>query len=1006
MKNQLSQLENLEIKDNMINYSIGEKIDVSCMTLVDTNLPLKYDISNFRIRKVSKIVFDKDENNIDKLTTVFSTINSLNSDLFYIFKNTNKSLHFYIGISTTEDVALADKSLGQVFDANFSGCKITDYKEIRGDSSHIKDIENTLSSSQSITMSTAIPSLKDKDEKKENFVQGMEKFLLAMQDKDYTAILLAKNISNMIETRKGGYEELYSSLFPLMNKDISIGLNISKSEGTNESKSFSQTLNESTTKTLSSGTTTSKSLQKQSRLQKAQSLGRPFVNLIIASGISLVDKKGSKWFDSENISNSSTSNESNGKTKSIGSTKSNTYGVNLNHTEGESFQSSIKHEDKFIKNKIDAIDMQLDRINHSKNYGMYDFAAYFISDDISTSNTAANIYNSLIRGDESYLGSSYVIPFDSENSKTVCKYLANFEHPKFNIDEEEISITSMINSKELAIAMNLPKKSLHGLLVKESVEFGREIRNQNDKESINIGNIYHLGKSSSHDVNLPIKDFSMHTLVTGATGSGKSTTTYKLIDELRDNDIKFLVIEPTKGEYKHIFGNEKDVSVYGTNNKHTPLLKINPFSFSYDEIHILEHIDRLVEIFNACWPMYAAMPAVLKDAILNSYEDCGWDLEDSVNKDKIYPSFDDVLNSLEYILENSAYSDNTKSDYKGALSTRIDSLTKGLVGKIFDKDELEDKKLFYENVIIDISRVGSSETKSLIMGILLLKLNQYRMATGKMNENLKHITVLEEAHHLLPKTSKETSSESGNIKGKAVEMLSNSIAEMRTYGEGFIIVDQSPNMLDISAIRNTNTKIIMRLSELEDRNDIGKSATLTDEQIDEIPKLEQGVAVVYQNGWEDSILCKISKSDIEDEFKRFKYIKPKNDFNNKEILTNIITLIALKGTKILLEEREKLMLDYIEKENIYLNWSGNDKHKLDGLIYIEDDEFSIKEKAKLINYLLNGKKVLRKLNNLNNINNIEIDFRNQLKKQINISNEILEYQIIQLIKIDNSYEGE
>ena len=28
-----------------------------------------------------------------------------------------------------------------------------------------------------------------------------------------------------------------------------------------------------------------------------------------------------------------------------------------------------------------------------------------------------------------------------------------------------------------------------------------------------------------------------------------------------------------------------------------PLLKINPFSFP-DDIHVLEHIDRLIEIFN------------------------------------------------------------------------------------------------------------------------------------------------------------------------------------------------------------------------------------------------------------------------------------------------------------------------------------------------------------------------------------------------------------------------
>ena len=75
-----------------------------------------------------------------------------------------------------------------------------------------------------------------------------------------------------------------------------------------------------------------------------------------------------------------------------------------------------------------------------------------------------------------------------------------------------------------------------------------------------------------------------------------------------------LVIEPAKGEYKNVLGHRKDVNVFGTNPKKTKLLKINPFRFS-DEIHILEHIDRLIEIFNVCWPMYAAMPAVLKDSV-------------------------------------------------------------------------------------------------------------------------------------------------------------------------------------------------------------------------------------------------------------------------------------------------------------------------------------------------------------------------------------------------------
>jgi len=98
------------------------------------------------------------------------------------------------------------------------------------------------------------------------------------------------------------------------------------------------------------------------------------------------------------------------------------------------------------------------------------------------------------------------------------------------------------------------------------------------------------------------------------------------------------------------------------------------------------------------------------------------------------------------------------------------------------------------------------------MGILFMKLNEYRIANKlQSNSNLKHVTILEEAHNLLKRTSSEQSADSSNLAGKSVEMISNAIAEMRTYGEGFIIADQAPGLLDMSVIRNTNTKICLRL---------------------------------------------------------------------------------------------------------------------------------------------------------------------------------------------------
>lgn len=329
--------------------------------------------------------------------------------------------------------------------------------------------------------------------------------------------------------------------------------------------------------------------------------------------------------------------------------------------------------------------------------------------------------------------------------------------------------------------------------------------------------------------------------------------------------MKFLVIEPTKGEYKNVFGSREDVNVYGTNPRLNELLRINPFSFPR-EIHVLEHIDRIVEIFNVCWPMYAAMPAVLKDAIEKSYEDCGWNLTESINRydDNYYPRFADIERNVKTIIDASEYDTENKGAYKGSLLTRLHSLTNGLNGMIFCDDEISCKMLFENNTIVDLSRVGSSETKSLIMGILVLKLQEHRMSSAEgMNSNLKHVTVLEEAHHILKRTSAEQNQEGANLLGKSVEMIANAIAEMRTYGEGFIIADQSPGLLDMAAIRNTNTKIIMRLPDKGDRELVGYAANLDDDQIKELAKLPCGVAAVYQNEWVQPVLCKVKLYDAE-----------------------------------------------------------------------------------------------------------------------------------------------
>ena len=542
-------------------------------------------------------------------------------------------------------------------------------------------------------------------------------------------------------------------------------------------------------------------------------------------------------------------------------------------------QSFTNHN---ISHALKVLEEQMKRFEKGTAMGMWEFAAYVLSEDQNIANNVAHTYLALTQGEESFMSQSSVnlwrgdLGESSGDAEEIVAYLRELRHPLFGLNPNLlladptfsvypsiVTSTVPLTGQELAFSLNFPRKSIPGLPILECAEFGRNITKFDEEDvtdkMLHLGDIFHMYHKEDVPVNLNQNSLASHVFVTGSTGSGKSNTIYQLLNEGRKNGLKFLVVEPAKGEYKHVFGNHDDVSVYGTNPQLTSLLRLNPFSFP-KEIHILEHLDRLVEIFNVCWPMYAAMPAVLKKAVEQSYQDCGWDLLESSNPyGRLYPNFNDIADNIKTIIDSSEYDDENKGAYKGALLTRIESLTNGINGLIFSNDELTNEHLFDTNVIVDLSRVGSTETKSLLMGILVLKLQEYRMTNGDMNAELKHITVLEEAHNLLKRTSTEHMSESANLLGKSVEMLANAIAEMRTYGEGFIIADQAPGLMDLSVIRNTNTKIIMRLPDFSDRELVGKSANLNDDQIIELAKLPKGVAAVYQNEWIQPVLCKVEK---------------------------------------------------------------------------------------------------------------------------------------------------
>ena len=916
------------------------------MPLSQEKLVAQDPMECIRMYQLKELTVKKGEDMFQKLSTVYYSSMALGCSLAVMVnvQDKNRGADIYIGVredsakkdTRSQNLNTSSETLRSVLRSNFPGSQIEEVSrksEPGMPSAQEQLLDDAFGVYQGAIASVscvAAPRDKSKTEDKA-FVQGIERFMDAMEGNAYTALFLAEPVSAQQQAElRNGYESLYSSLSPFRKSTWSYSENqstaVMENLCTGTTHTVSDTDSTTTTDTTSKSSSVSDGTQKSYGINgginggvtntTGTSISRPSAVMGAAAGILQVGGKVATLIPGvgpmvgpllgavgmaagsmapvmtnfSSVANSiggtlglnATRGTSHSTTEQNGSSHGVSSGSSHGVSEGTSQQEShgttdtmgtgrtqqIELCNKSVEELLGRIEEQLKRAKESEDYGSYYCAAYFLSGYASDAILAANTYRALMVGDGSAVESGAVNLWQKrDQTKQLREYLKRFMHPVFArqlyADAPEFMLhtpATMVSGRELPMHLGLPTRSVHGLPVIEHAEFGRNapVETINEQDRMELGRIYHMGQAEATKLFLDRQAMTSHTFVTGSTGTGKSNAVYHLLDEITKNgQTTFLVVEPAKGEYKNVFGNCTDVQVFGTNPRETPLLRMNPFAFPED-IHILEHIASLVEIFNACWPMYAAMPAVLKDAIERSYQKVGWDLRNSESEKGVFPTFFDLLDILPGVIEESHYSKDTQSDYVGALCTRVKSLTNGIYGSVLcAEDALMDEALFDRNVIVDLSRVGSMETKSLLMGILVMKLQEYRMCSSGMNSRLRHVTVLEEAHNLLRKTSAEQSQEGANLQGKSVEMLANAIAEMRTYGEGFIIADQAPGLLDMSVIRNTNTKIILRLPDEEDRKLVGKSAALKEAQIDELSKLPLGVAAVYQNEWPEAVLCKI-----------------------------------------------------------------------------------------------------------------------------------------------------
>lgn len=543
--------------------------------------------------------------------------------------------------------------------------------------------------------------------------------------------------------------------------------------------------------------------------------------------------------------------------------------INQSSTVGALGNQVVQSQDYSCKNYFDSLDSIEKQLASGTVCGMWQVAGYFGTDFNGNPEQLKSIIKSSFYGNDPAQQPFRVISCDDvggliENTQLISCVEKEHFHPLCSTDNDLFSdrYQTILNSEQLGILCQLPDIEFSGYYVDDYVEFDTAPRNNGRfDDPVAIGEICSTGRAQTSYANKYLfekNDFTRHALIIGITGGGKTNTSKSLLSTLwakaeRDR-IPFMVIESAKREYwelRNISGFEELlVFTLGSESANTSVkYRINPFE-AVDGISLQTHIDYLLSTFKAAFEMYPPMPYILETAVYEIYSDRGWDIVENHNIYGFteYPTLSDLYNKIDIVVDRMGYHKEVQSNVKAALQARVNSLMIGGKGAMLNTPKsVPIGELLSRPVVMELEDIGDDETKSFVIGILLVQLYEYRksqMTAG--SRALSHILLVEEAHRLLKNVN--SSGESGSTQAKSVEFFCNLLAEIRTYGQGIIIADQIPTKLASDTIKNTNLKIVHRTVAQEDREAIGRAMNMNDAQIGYLSSLGRGYAAVYAEG--------------------------------------------------------------------------------------------------------------------------------------------------------------
>ncbi len=451
---------------------------------------------------------------------------------------------------------------------------------------------------------------------------------------------------------------------------------------------------------------------------------------------------------------------------------------------------------------------------------------------------------------------------NEETLQTICTSISgSLKRNQYVVDwGQECCAAAIMSTNELIPLLKFPVKEHAGFEFSENEEFSLSSP-ATSENGMNIGRVL-WNKNPIGSFFLPEQALNRHAFICGMTGSGKTNTLFKLLETA---DVPFVVIEPVKGEYRSLASKYDKLKIYTMKSdcqkqSGLSILRINPFWFPKNT-NIAFHVDSIKTIIASAFEMSNAMPNILEQCMYNIYIKAGWNIVTNKNiyagtipEEFLYPTFTDLLDEIEDYLEHSKFVGETLGDYHGAMTTRLKSFVNSYKGLLLNSVAHPDYEQMMNGFsVIELEGLADDADKCLVMGTILVQYFEFLKLNFSITEKkLQHLFVIEEAHRLFKNVNKQTGSSShegtsADPAGQLVESLSNIMAEIRAFGEGILIVDQSPSKVSDDVIKNSSTKIVHRI---DNENDIKllQSALLIPDDKTSLPALSQGEALIRTEG--------------------------------------------------------------------------------------------------------------------------------------------------------------